>query len=97
MATSTLLLGVLQATLCLAAGQTIVCNVKDCYQTSGGVDDQLVKGSVVALQAQVQQLMSDVRELRADNSKLQQALATRNASSGVNLKQCSKQQIERRQ
>ena len=83
MAMSTLLFGVLQAILCLAAGQAIVCNVKDCYQTSGGVDDQLVKGSVVALQAQVQQLMSDVRQLRADNSKLQQVLSTRNASIGM--------------
>ena len=77
MAIATLVLKVLPAFLCLVDGQTIVCNLKDWTQSSGSaVDDQLVKGSVVALQDQVQQLVGQVKGLQADLLKLQQSSTT---------------------
>ncbi|KAK2174306.1 hypothetical protein NP493_812g02034 [Ridgeia piscesae] len=43
----------------------------DCGQTPGpGVDDQLLKSSVIALQAQVKQLASDSKQLASDNKQL---------------------------
>ena len=44
----------------------------DCVQTPGpSVDDQLLKGSVVALQEQFKQVVTDVRDLRDRNDKLE--------------------------
>ena len=43
----------------------------DCGQTPGpSVDDQLLKSSVIALQAQVKQLASDNKQLASDNKQL---------------------------
>ena len=43
----------------------------DCGQTPGpSVDDQLLKSSVIALQAQVKQLTSDNKQLAGDNNQL---------------------------
>ena len=43
----------------------------DCGQTPGpSVDDQLLKSSVIALQAQVKQLASDNKQLASDNMQL---------------------------
>ena len=78
MAIVTLVLKVLPALLCLVDGQTIECNLKDWPQSSSGtpVDDQLLKGSVVALQEQVQQLVGQVKGLQADLLKLQPSPTT---------------------
>ena len=43
----------------------------DCGQTPGpSVDDQLLKSSVIGLQAQVKQLASDNKQLASDNKQL---------------------------
>ena len=44
----------------------------DCAQTPGpSVDDQLLKGYVIALQEQFKQVVTDVRDLRERNDKLE--------------------------
>ena len=44
----------------------------DCAQTPGpSVDDQLLKGYVVALQEQFKQVVTDMRDLRERNDKLE--------------------------
>ena len=44
----------------------------DCAQTPGpSLDDQLLKGYVIALQEQFKQVVTDVRDLRERNDKLE--------------------------